>query len=239
MSCERYAQAIADHACGSDLAPAAAAHLDSCMRCAAAFEVQRRALEDLDAELQRAVAIDPSPAFAPAVRAGIDGASPGGYQLAWLAAPLGIGAALAIAVLLGAPGDRPAAPVTSSTPVAGPPPATFTRATPAHSAPAPAPVRAPAVPMSERAIVEPRRRSPVQSPSAGHEVIVPPDQARALARYMALVRRGGIDAAALVQPPAELQAPADLVVDPLTVAPIGTARPETLTAAADGGTQKE
>ena len=138
MSCERYAQAIEDHACGADLAAAAAAHLDSCMRCAAAFEAQRRALEDLEAELQRAVAIDPSPAFAPGVRAGIDRASSAGYRLAWLAAPLAVGAAIAIAVLVGAPGNRPAAPATPPKPAPAPASSTIARATPDLRATVPA-----------------------------------------------------------------------------------------------------
>jgi hypothetical protein len=232
MSCERYAQAIEDHACGADLAEAAAAHLDSCMRCAAAFEAQRRALEDLEAELQRGVAIDPSPAFAPGVRAGIDRASSAGYRLAWLAAPLAVGAAIAIAVLVGTPGDRPAAPATPPKPAPAPA-STVARATPDR------PATASAVPVAERAAADPRRRSRAIPRPAEPEIIVPPDQARALARYMALVRRGTIDAAVLMQPPAELQAPADLVVDPLTVAPIGAGRTETITPAADGGTQKE
>ncbi len=233
MSCERYAQAIEDHACGADLAAAAAAHLDSCMRCAAAFEAQRRALEDLDAELQRGVAIDPSPAFAPGVRAGIDRASSAGYRLAWLAAPLAVGAAIAIAVLVGAPGDRPAAPATPPKPAPAPASSTVARATPDPTA------TVPAVPVAEGAATDRRRRSRAIPRPAEPEIIVPPDQARALARYMALVRRGTIDAAVLMQPPAELQAPADLVVDPLTVAPIGAERTETITPAADGGTQKE
>jgi hypothetical protein len=235
MSCERYAQAIEDHACGADLAAAAAAHLDSCMRCAAGFEAQRRALEDLEAELQRGVAIDPSPAFAPGVRAGIDRASSAGYRLAWLAAPLAVGAAIAIAVLVGAPGDRPAGPATPPKPAPAPASSTIARATPDR----PATVPAVPVPVADRAATDRRRRSrPIPQP-AEPEIIVPPGQARALARYMALVRRGTIDAAVLIQPPAELQAPADLVVDPLTVAPIGVGRTETITPAADGGTQKE
>ena len=234
MSCEHYAQAIEDHACGADLAAAAAAHLDSCVRCAAAFEVQRRALEDLEAELQRAVAIDPSPAFAPGVRAGIDSASSAGYRLAWLAAPLGIGAALAIAVLLGAPGNRPAELAGTRKPAPPSSPSTIARNSPSS------PTVAPAVAIGVRqAAADTRRRSRAIPRPAEPEIIVPPGQARALARYMALVRRGTIDAAVLIQPPAELQAPADLVVDPLTVAPIGAGRTETITPAADGGTQKE
>jgi len=233
MSCERYAQAIEDHACGADLAAAAAAHLDSCMRCAAAFEAQRRAVEDLDAELQRGVAIDPSAAFAPGVRAGIDRASSAGYRLAWLAAPLAVGAAIAIAVLVGAPGDRPAAPATPPKPAPAPASSTIARATPDPTAPVPA------APVAERVATDRRRRSRAIPRPAEPEIIVPPGQARALARYMALVRRGTIDAAVLIQPPTELQAPADLVVDPLTVAPIGAGRTETITPAAAGGTQKE
>ena len=234
MSCERYAQAIEDHACGADLAAAAAAHLDSCMRCAAAFEAQRRALEDLEAELQRAVAIDPSPAFAPGVRAGIDRASSAGYRLAWLAAPLAVGAAsrsrsssarLAI--------DRPHRPRRGSQ----------HRRRRRRRSPARHRIVQRRTGRRGRgggpAAADRRRRSRAIPRPAEPEIIVPPGQARALARYMALVRRGTIDAAVLLQPPAELQAPADLVVDPLTVAPISAGRTETITPAADGGTQKE
>ena len=68
---------------------------------------------------------------------------------------------------------------------------------------------------------------------------MPTDQARALARYMALVRSGAVAAAPPMQPPAVLQAPSDLVVDPLTVAPMGAARTDTITFTNDPGTQKE
>ena len=232
MSCERYAQAIEDHACGAHLAAAAAAHLGSCPGCAAAFEARRGALEALDAELQRAVAIDPSPAFAAGVRAGIGRAPSAGYRLAWLAAPLGIAAALALAVLIGLPGDRPATPAASSN-VQPDSPSSISRVlpeSPTVAPPATAAVR-PAASRGRRPAALPRQPEP--------EIIVPDDRARALARYMALVRSGEVPATAPMQPPSELQAPSNLVVDPLTVEPMTADRAGTTASTHDHVTQKE
>jgi hypothetical protein len=68
---------------------------------------------------------------------------------------------------------------------------------------------------------------------------VPAGQARALARYMALITSGAVEAAALMPPPPELQAPSELVVDPLTVAPMNVGGTNTGPFTNDHGTQKE
>lgn len=71
MSRDRYTVAIADHACGAEIATEAAAHLRACGACSRMFDEQRHLLQDLDQELQRALAIEPSSRFVPDVMAGL------------------------------------------------------------------------------------------------------------------------------------------------------------------------
>ena len=70
MSCDRYTVAIVDHACGAEIPADAATHLRTCGACSRLFDEQRRLLQDLDQELQRALAIEPSARFLPDAMAG-------------------------------------------------------------------------------------------------------------------------------------------------------------------------
>ena len=72
MSCDRYTDAIVDHACGAELAAEAAGHLRGCAACRRMFEEQRRALQGLDDDLQEVLAIEPSAWFEAQTLAGLE-----------------------------------------------------------------------------------------------------------------------------------------------------------------------
>jgi len=64
MSCKRFGPAIAAHAGGAALEPAAERHLGECAACRQLLDTQARLLAELDAELGRSLSIDVSPGFA-------------------------------------------------------------------------------------------------------------------------------------------------------------------------------
>ena len=72
MSCDRYRDAIVDHACGAELAADAATHLGDCQACRRMFEEQRQVLQRLDADLQGVLAIEPSAWFEAQTLAGLE-----------------------------------------------------------------------------------------------------------------------------------------------------------------------
>jgi hypothetical protein len=214
MSCERYSAAIVDHACGADLPVEARAHLAGCARCEALFDEQRRLIAGLDAELSAVIAIDPSPQFAPRVRAAVEATAVASHRHRWLW--LGGFAATAAAALIVAslPAEHAMAP------------------------PAP-PVAFGAMQQSETGIVEsaldraPRPPTPLRRTAASElntasahtppepEVIVSPAQRAAVDRYVAMFRAGSLETSALATSPQPLLAPpSDLVVAPLEVEPM-------------------
>jgi hypothetical protein len=223
MSCARYITAIVDHACGAEIAPEAARHLAACEACSARFEEQRRMLEGLDDELQRALAVVPSAAFARRVHSRIEHAPARSARVLWWSA---CGAAAALLLVIGinvlrsTDGVRPRlSDSTLQQPVK--------TATSAPTGPLVPPVvegrQDPRRP--ERPVAHDVRRGPARErqdaamPAA--EVLVPPDQQRAIAHLMRLVRDGTLDASRLpVSREGESATPAELVVPPLTIEPI-------------------
>ncbi len=217
MSCERYAGAIADHACGAEIPRDAEAHLEACALCRTRFDEQRRAMQALDAELEQALAVAPSPYFEQTVLARIGEARSVRPRTFWWA---GLAAAAAGLIVIGLASIRSidrAAP--DETPrVAALPKPISSGTVQAPSAP---PVvaqdtgRTLSVPRATPRTREPRRRT--VSPPAPAEVIVAAEQSsRAIARYMALVRSGVLDTSALAEPAAESET-RPLVVPPLIV----------------------
>jgi hypothetical protein len=221
MSCQRYAGAIVDHACGADLAADAAAHLQGCAACAALFAEQRRAIGDLDRELQAALAIEPSVQFAPRVRAAVESApaqARRGAMLWWTGlAAAAVVVAVAGSLMLSSPERRTQPAVTG------------------NGSPAPAIVRGsesapPAAPVNPARILDPlpdTRPRPVariarqraQPPEP--EIIVSSAQRVAIDRYVAMFRAGSLETSALAAPAKPvLPPPSDLVVAPLEVEPI-------------------
>jgi hypothetical protein len=217
MSCDRYTSAIVDHACGAEIAADAAAHLKGCAACSRPFDEQRRLLQDLDQELQVALAIEPSARFVADVMTGVERSANRWRRVMWWSAPLAAAAVL-ILLTLGSlrfserrPADRhePVAVQTASSAGA----ADRTPSSAAPSAPAEAVPRVTAAPRrgAERAKV-------VREPKGHPDVVVPAGQLRAIERYMTLVRRGALDTSALANPEkADVTAPTDLVIAPLSV----------------------
>ena len=223
MSCVRYIDAIVDHACGAEIATDAARHLAACAACRARFEEQRLVLEGLDDELRLALEIVPSDTFARRVHARIEHALARRARLLWWSA---CGATAAILMVIGINVLRPTDVVRSG---------------PLGSTPQPAPTAAssgPTVPVApslvggrqsvrgpDRPVAHRVRRGPTGEPQVAAmpvaEVLVPPDQQRAIAHLMRLVRNGTLDASRLpVSREGESVTPAELVVPALTIEPI-------------------
>ena len=102
MSCDRYTDAIVDHACGAEIAADAAAHLRSCAACRRMFDEQRQTLQDLDRELETALAIEPSDRFVAETMARVERSSPRWRTAIWWSVPAAAAAAVLILVALGA-----------------------------------------------------------------------------------------------------------------------------------------
>lgn len=217
MSCDRHSGAIVDHACGAEIAAEAAAHLDGCAACRRLLDEQRRLVRDLDEQLALALEVEPSPRFVPGVLARVDSSAFRVRQAIWW----GGAAAAAAAIMLVALGslrsderrghDRPAAASPASASSAPVVDRTPSQATPSTS------------PGAKRQ-ADPRRRvarppgvvdqsSPVEA-----DIVVPATESRALARYLALVRGGALDAS--IFPSSDgpgVKAPTELVIVPLAV----------------------
>jgi hypothetical protein len=222
MSCDRYTDAIVDHACGAAIAADAAAHLRSCAACRRMFDEQRQALQDLDRELETALAIEPSDRFVAETMARVERSSPRWRTVIWWSAPAAAAAAVLILVTLGAlrfgermPVDRrePRAPQTAAAvvPDRTPPPALPPTMAADHSPPAKVRAR------DTRTKVTVRDRGP----RVEGEGMVRAAQSQAIARYLTLVRRGVLDASALATPDrAGAAPPSELVITPISVEPL-------------------
>jgi hypothetical protein len=212
MSCERYATAIADHACGADLAPDVAAHLESCPACAGQLVRDRRAIEGLDTELQQMLAIEPSPFFTQRVQAHITTAPAKQSFRGWLWMAAAAAGAIVLAVLF-LTADRQQAPAIPVQTLATPAPAT-----PVREQPVPVVVKESPAPIRRVAPrpAEAERRTVAREP----EVLVPAGQMQAVARYMALMRSGKLDTSSLDAKAKADPVPTELVLDALEVRPI-------------------
>lgn len=219
MSCDRYTVAIVDHACGAEIATDAAAHLRTCGACSRMFDEQRRLVQELDQELQRALAIEPSARFLPDAMAGVERSALRSRRMMWWSAAAAAAAALILVTIgslrfgEGRPADRhePAALPTASSAVVQ----DRTTSTAAPSATA----------GDARQLATARRRSERTKTSVRDhgtrietEVVVPAGQPRALERYLSLVRRGALDTSALANSDRTgVATPADLIIAPLSV----------------------
>jgi hypothetical protein len=202
MSCARFADAILEHALGEPAPAELQSHLRGCAACSAALERERQLAGRLDGELRAALDVAPSAALLPRVRARAAAhaerrSSP---WLRWLLPVAAAAATLALVAWLRQPTTLP------------PGPAAAARVEPRRETPAPlAPV------------VVARTRSAKPSPAArpaDPEVLVPPGQEAALLRFVATMRSGRVDAAALAQPDA-----AELAIAPLAELPALEVKP--------------
>jgi hypothetical protein len=217
MSCDEYADAIVDHACGAEIEPDAAAHLAGCRACRQLLDEQRRLVDGVDAELQAALAIEPSPRFAADVMARVERPLPGRRGWVWWTMPAAAAAVLALVVLASM---RATGPALEGTSVAAEPAASAPQAAAPVPHPDPAPARADTSiadvrrPAADRIgrVVSAERTAPAV------ETLVPTDRAVAVTRYLALVQRGALEAPNPAgSQRSENPEPVDLVVAPLSV----------------------
>ena len=199
MSCERYASSITDHACGDDMSPDLARHLAGCARCASLLEAHVSAMADLDAEIQRALDVPVSNTFVRDVRARVEQEeSRSSKWLSWATVPAAAAVLLAV-WLRPVPTPAPNLPTAPRTSWSVSRTATIVPGTPSGFVPTP-----PAPPPAAQTVTQPK-------------VLVPPDGKRAVSEYLRLVRQGALDTSSLATAP---EVAADLVVTPLTIAPI-------------------
>lgn len=218
MSCERFREALNRHAAGDGIDAAATAHLAVCRACVARLDLQRRLLSDVDAELERALAIDASPELIERVVATSRGARDAAWRVRAALACLAAAAALALTVYLRAPVPAPAPPPQASTAIPA--------SAPSVAAVLPSPVDVPATPAA--AVRRPARtamRLPAVSSTDEPPVIVRPDQALAIARLRELLAEGLLTEKVL--PPAHPHEPQELTVAPLQISDIAVPDVET------------
>ena len=99
MSCDRYTEAIVDHACGAEITADAAAHLQRCDACRRMFDEQRHLLQDVDRELEVALAIEPSARFVAGAMAKVEDSAVRSRTIAWRSAAAAAAAVLILAAL--------------------------------------------------------------------------------------------------------------------------------------------
>jgi hypothetical protein len=211
MSCVRYTTAIVDHACGAEIAADAAAHLKLCAGCTCMFDERRRLLQDLDQELQVALAIEPSARFVAETMAEVERSTNRRRTVQWWSVPVAAAAVLVL-LTLGSLRFSERRPADRHLPVA------LESAAPASAAP-PAPARdTPRVADAPRRISTPTKAVRKPERRLDDHVVVPPGQLQAIERYMTLVRRGTLDTSPLANSDkTDVTAPAELVIAPLSV----------------------
>jgi hypothetical protein len=237
MSCERFAEAITDHACGAPLADDVRRHVDVCEACGRALEAQQQAIAAAEADLCRALDVRVSSGFAANVmrRARAESERARVARVWWIGAGAAAAAALALGIWLAPPRVAPGVPhadrVSGASPTAAP---TLPPSNPAESASVTAEElpRQPSAATDPARVAGPRRRTTASAPASfasartalpatartrEPEVIVPDTQARAIARLNELLAARVLDGAVL--PPAEPLGgtPPPLVIRPLTV----------------------
>jgi hypothetical protein len=193
MACERYRDALSDLAAGGRAEAAVEAHLASCDACRGELVVLRQALAVADEEMGRLLRAEPSPELATRIRSAVtESGTSREWRLGWFWPSLAAAAALLIAlsVVTGrAPSPEPGvARGTRSPQLAG----AAGTAEPSIATAAPEPTGEPAV-----AVPAPRAGDPSESPRLARrraapsepEVLVPPGEAEALLRLVALVHR--------------------------------------------------
>jgi hypothetical protein len=213
MSCDRFSEAITDHACGASIDAATIAHLSACAGCQRLLHEQRQLLADADADLREAMTLTASSDFADRVHARVRHVDarrvPWVSVIRWWVVPTA--AILALAVYLGLSGLRGGnarLPVASVS-------APAERRPPAVPSPAQPSIHIPDRQMHRSAVhVKTRRPMPDRrvSPAPELQVIVAPDQMRAIARLKELLDRELID-----EPTVTRSGAVELVIEPLSI----------------------
>lgn len=227
MSCERYVDALADHAAGANAGSELEGHLGSCARCRDELTVLRRALALADAEMGALLADEPSASLLARIRRETAEDGKPAWRpatLSWIWTAVAAALVLAVALIVGRGGF--VAP--RETRDAGrPSPARSARVN--EPAPEPQPVRLPAPAATARPSTRAAPLSEVNAPITAArstapeaEVLVPPGEAAALLRFAASLEQRRVDPGSLlvVDLSAPLSEPKPLVIAPLEIAPL-------------------
>jgi hypothetical protein len=223
MACERYRDALSDLAAGAAAPAFLEAHLAECGACRAELAALRRALGLVDDELAGLSVAEPSPELAARVRSAVAASEvSSGRRLGWLLPGLAAAAALVVAAVL-AVGRAPSPELEQAAHV------TPSGASAEASVPEPEPeprAAMAAAPVSRESAEE---HTPVERPRAAPaepEVLVPPGEAEALLRLVALVHREKLTPPVLSnvgEPVADLAELAPIEIEPLEIVALDTA----------------
>jgi hypothetical protein len=210
--CERYEEALIDHALGAPADPALEGHLPACAACRARLDQERRLASTVDGILKSTLDVAPALGFDLAVRRRVAGTRPSwrGRPLVWIAG--GIAAAAALLLILRQSPEPSQFPAVAG----GPPPAAAATSVPApmHVVPG-----GPAAPgrVEARQTASPRRNA--HGAPAEVVTLVPADTAEALKRYMAQLHADGAPAPTILLEPPLPVAPVALEVGTLAELP--------------------
>jgi len=217
-SCDRWREALSDVGAGAPPPPGFERHLAECGSCRDAFETERRFVRQIDAELQAALTVSPSPEFLPqARRRAEEQASPRGrWLLQWLV-PVAVGVVMLVLGIQVGRRDGVA-----------PAPRVAAVQTPSPSSPLEEPTFAVPVPevtpMPRRAAPAPEVR-PVEP-----EVLFPPGEEQLFLRFARDMQERRVDRLSLLAAgldPGEVQGIDIPVVEvkPLVIEPISRSEP--------------
>jgi hypothetical protein len=218
MACERYQGALTDLAAGAPAAPGLEAHLVGCAACRQELDALRRALALVETDLRQLLETEPSPALAARIRrAAAEPLVSPAWRPGRVLQVVAAAALLAVALVVTRgrePGPEPARAVDTHPPPANETPSPGPAARPAATA---LPSAVASASASSVAVPHPRASTrPLAPPET--EVLVPPGEAEALLRLVALLDRDR------VAPPvmgAAGQASPDLAeLRPIDIAPL-------------------
>jgi hypothetical protein len=186
MACQRFANSLKARALDAPLAADAAAHLAVCSKCQAMFEVEEQLLATIDAALNEAASVRPTPEFVARLRAQFDRA-PGSMPATWLR-PAGIAAAVAIVAVLAAGRFSRQERIVRDA-IEAPPHRTAIDTRPGSAPPGPAAMPAPATrPAAERARRQPAIAARIEARPP--QILVPIRQREAVGRLFDSLRAG-------------------------------------------------
>ena len=221
MSCKRFEPAIAAHAAGAAIEPAAGRHLGECAACRRLFDAQVQLLAELDTELRHTLSISASPDFAARVTRQAPDTGEARAQR-WIPAPLwaGLGIAAVMVIMLAvwiakAPVDDTA--VLPKTEARRPHPEDVLLKAKSSEAPKTPPWGAGLSATRRRTAHSSDRKRIV---SADPPVIVEPSRAMALQRFRELMIEGRLDEQMLPPPVSAETVLTELSIAPLEIADI-------------------
>ena len=186
MDCETCFEALTAHALGRPLAGRARDHLEGCAACRVRLEDARRAARDMDDELRRALALQPSPGFVARIREGAAAAGDTPRWRRWWPALVAGAAGAAVLMTVQLARREPARPgLLDPLRQAATRPHTLLP----RSQPPVAPLTS-SRPSGQLSNARPAATRRPGEPSREPEVIIPPGQRQAIRRFAASLNAG-------------------------------------------------